>query len=217
VLDHSLLACDYAARQALKQAPTLPSDQFSQVVRRLAALYHDIGKPVTAQKDEDGAVTFYRHEKESAALTRQILLRFRYPNAVIDKVCHLIEEHMFFYEENWTDAAVRRFVVRVGEENLDDLFALRQADTYGMAAIEPRPGLLSPLISRIAETLAQSKALSLKDLAISGKDLLANGIPPGKHMGIILNELLEAVLDDPALNSKEKLLEIAGKLNQRYL
>jgi hypothetical protein len=73
-----------------------------------------------------------------------------------------------------------------------------------------------PLLDRIEETLARGRALSLKDLAASGKDLMALGIPSGKTMGIILNELLEAVLDDPALNTKEKLLEIAGKLNERY-
>jgi len=209
VLDHSLLACDFAARHVLP-------DQFSQAAVCLAALYHDIGKPVTAQIDEDGRRTFYRHEKESAALARNILRRFRYPNMVPGTVCHLIEEHMFHYEENWTDAAVRRFIVRVGEENLAGLFALRRADAYGLAGKEPPPDFLLPFQERIEETLKQSGALSLKDLALSGKDLIAAGIPPGKHMGIILSELLEAVLDDPALNTREKLLEIAGKINQRY-
>jgi putative nucleotidyltransferase with HDIG domain len=209
VLDHSLLACDFAARQT-------PPDQTSQTVRGLAALYHDIGKPVTAQIDENGKRTFYNHEKESAVLARNILGRFRYPNMVTDTVCHLIEEHMFHYEENWTDAAVRRFIVRVGEENLASLFALRRADAYGLAGKEPPPDFLLPFQERIEETLKQSSALSLKDLALSGKDLIAAGIPQGKHMGIILSELLEAVLDDPALNTRERLLEIAMKINKRY-
>jgi putative nucleotidyltransferase with HDIG domain len=214
VLDHSLLACDFAARQASLGKQVLPG-QFSQFVS-LAALYHDIGKPVTAQIDEDGKRTFYNHEKESAALAGDILGRFRYPNMVTVTVCHLIEEHMFHYEENWTDAAVRRFIIRVGEENLAALFALRRADAYGLAGKEPPPDFLLPFQDRIEETLRRSSALSLKDLALSGKDLIAAGIPPGKHMGIILNELLEAVLDDPALNTREKLLEIAEKINKRY-
>jgi putative nucleotidyltransferase with HDIG domain len=215
VLDHSLLACDFAARQASLDQQA-PPDQFSQTLGCLAALYHDIGKPVTAQIDENGMRTFYRHEKESARLARNILKRFRYPNMVTDTVCHLIEEHMFHYEENWTDATVRRFVVRVGEENLADLFALRRADAYGLAGKEPPPDFLNSLQKRIEETLKRSSALSLKDLALSGRDLIAAGIPPGKHMGIILNELLETVLDDPSLNTREKLLEIAGKINKRY-
>jgi len=215
VLDHSLLACDFAARQSSPDKQVLP-DKLSQTIGCLAALFHDIGKPVTAKIDEDGMRTFYRHEKESAALARGILQRFRYPNMVTVTVCRLIEEHMFHYEENWTDAAVRRFVIRVGEENLAGLFALRRADAYGLAAREPPPDFLSPLQERIEDTLKRGGALSLKDLALTGKDLIAAGIPPDKHMGIILSELLEAVLDDPALNTREKLLEIAGNINKRY-
>jgi hypothetical protein len=122
---------------------------------------------------------------------------------------------MFHYEETWTDAAVRRLIIRVGEENLEDMCALRRADAYATAGME-NPGLLAPLASRIDRVLAQGRALSLRDLAVSGADLIAAGVKPGKHMGIILKELLEAVLEDPELNTREKLLEIAGKLNERY-
>ena len=204
VLDHSLVSCDYAAVQ------NYPPEV------RLAALYHDIGKAVTARLDESGVRTFYRHEKESAIISRKIFLRLRYPNAIIDKVCHLIEEHMFLYEDCWTDAAVRRFIVRIGEENLPNLYNLRRADFYGLAAKEPPRNFLLPLIERINEVLKQSRVFTLKDLAVSGKDLIALGIPPGKYLGIILKELLETVLDDPALNTREKLLEIAGKIYGRY-
>ena len=211
VLDHSLLACDFAARDFSNNQGDKPSDSQTRLVICLAALYHDIGKPVTAQMSEDGGWTFYRHEKESANLARAILLRFRYPNAIVDRVCHLVEEHMFSYTGNWTDAAVRRFVIRAGEENLSDLFALRRADIYGMAGREPKLDTLLPLHNRVEEVLARSRALSLKDLAISGNDLISLGIPPGKTIGIILNELLEAVLEDPDLNTREKLMEIARR------
>ena len=204
VLDHSLLACDFAAREGMPQEV------------RLAALYHDLGKPVTVQIDENGIRSFHRHEKESSDLARNIMLRFRYPNAVTEKVCHLVEEHMFSYSDNWTDAAVRRFIIRAGEENLKDLFALRRADAYGMTKTVPSHDYLLPLMERTANILAQKRALSLKDLAVSGRELIASGINPGKHMGIILNELLEAVVEDPEQNTREKLLEIAVKLNQRY-
>ncbi|GHV75657.1 HDIG domain-containing protein [Spirochaetia bacterium] len=204
VLDHSLLACDYAARTEAPQSV------------RLAALFHDIGKPVVRKLDESGVWTFYQHEKVSAKMARDIGLRFRYPNAVIDRMVHLIAEHMFHYEANWTDAAVRRFIIRVGEEYLEDIYALRQADAYATAGIEGEPGFLAPLVSRIDGILAQNRALSLKDLAISGMDLIAMGIAPGKRIGIILKELLESALDDPELNTREKMLEIAEKLNWRY-
>jgi tRNA nucleotidyltransferase/poly(A) polymerase len=203
VLDHSLLACDYAARN---NAPL-------EVC--LASLFHDIGKPGVRKLDSSGVWTFYQHEKVSASLAKTIGLRFRYPNAVIDRMVHLIAEHMFHYEETWSDAAVRRLIIRVGEENLDDLYALRQADAYATGGIEPAPEYLAPLVSRIDAVLAQGRALSLKDLAISGKDLMTLGIAPGPPMGIILNALLESVVEDPELNTRERLLEIAGNLHRR--
>jgi putative nucleotidyltransferase with HDIG domain len=204
VLDHSLLACDYAARHAY------PEDV------RLAALFHDIGKPRTREAGEQGVWTFHRHEQASAKMAANIMSRFRYPNARIDAVRHLVAEHMFHYEEAWSDGAVRRFVIRAGEGNLENLYRLRRADAYGMTGTEPALDSLAALISRVDAVMAEGRALSLKDLAVSGKDLMEAGIPPGKHMGIILGELLEAVVDDPALNTREKLLEIAGKIKSRY-
>ncbi|GHU88610.1 HDIG domain-containing protein [Spirochaetia bacterium] len=205
VLDHSLLACDYAGREGYP------------LEVGLAALFHDIGKPAVRKLDETGIWTFYQHEKVSAEIAKKILTRLRYSNAQIDAVCHLIEEHMFHYEEIWSDAAVRRFIIRTGEENLENLYRLRLCDAYGMAGIEPGGDFLIPLLSRVDTVLVGSNAFSLKDLAVSGRDLLAAGVKPGKYIGIILNELLETVVDDPESNTREKLLEIAGNLNKRYI
>ncbi|MDR1105368.1 MAG: polynucleotide adenylyltransferase, partial [Treponema sp.] len=146
---------------------------------------------------------------------RDIGERLRYPNALVKAMTHLIEEHMFHYDDTWTDAAVRRLIIRIGEENLDDMYALRRADAYAMAGVEI-PGILAPLVDRVDRVLAQGRAFSLKNLAVSGADLMAAGIKSGKGMGIILKELLETVLEDPELNTREKLLEIAVKLNERY-
>jgi tRNA nucleotidyltransferase/poly(A) polymerase len=204
VLDHSLLACDYAAREGYPREAAL------------AALLHDTGKPAKAEKGEKREWTFYQHEAESARLARIILNRLRYPNMVTDTVCRLIEEHMFYYDESWSDAAVRRFVIRVGEDNLENLYRLRRADAYAAAGVEPGAEFLLPLAERVDNVLAQSRALSLKDLAVSGKDLIEKGIKPGKTMGIILRELFETVVDDPESNNREKLLEIAANLARRY-
>jgi tRNA nucleotidyltransferase/poly(A) polymerase len=204
VLDHSLLACDYAARESYPQAV------------RMAALFHDLGKKTTEKTGPDGVRTFYRHERESSRLARSLMLRFRYPNALTGHVCRLIEEHMFHYTGDWSDAAVRRFIIRAGEENLAALCKLRMADAYAAAGNEPAPESLLPLMERVERILSSREALSLKDLAVSGDDLKAAGIRPGKTMGIILRELLETVIDDPELNSRERLLEIAGRLNGRY-
>ena len=200
VLDHLYYACDGGPCQKANV--------------RLAALFHDIGKPA-CKKIIDGNITFYNHEKIGAQMTKQILTRLKYPNAVIDDVCHLIEEHMFNYQPNWTLSAVRRFIIRVGKEQLEDLFDLRLADMYGMhnLPIEYKYSeaikLLLELKDRIALELEKNNALSLKSLAINGNDLMAAGFEKGKKLGLILDHLLDCVIEDPSMNTKEKLLEVA--------
>ena len=223
VLDHLFYACDGA-----------PSEKLNV---RLAALFHDIGKPAAKRIQEeevidgyksDGSmkkiktITFYNHEKYSTEITKKIMIRLKFSNEMINNVCHLVKEHMFHYEETWTDAAVRRFIIRVKPECMEDLFDLRLADMYGMfnEKIEYRYSkavdLLVELKDRIAEIMEKQNALSLKDLAVNGKDLMNSGIQSGKKLGIILNKLLDCVIEDPELNKKDKLIEIGIKLNENY-
>lgn len=205
VLDHLLLACDYAAR-----------NNYSRELR-LASLFHDVGKPVVRKMDESGVWTFYRHEEKSASMTSKILSRLRFSNSVINSACHLIKEHMFCYTPEWSDAAVRRFIARAGESNLEDLYRLRRADIFAFAGKEPDCRSLVQLADRVKTVLSSSRAFTIKDLVVSGNDLMTIGIPSGKTMGIILKELLETVLDDPQQNTKEKLLEIAEKIYSKIL
>jgi tRNA nucleotidyltransferase (CCA-adding enzyme) len=198
VLDHALLSCDGAPRHHMEV--------------RLAALLHDIGKAVTRSHDTDGFPIFYHHDIESEKLSRSILGRLRFSNARINHVCHLIRHHMFHYTPEWSDAAVRRFIARVGFEYIDELFALRRADQYGMAGKQVDSALLVEFKERIQAVRKANSALSLKDLAIGGKDLIDAGIPSGPVLGTILDQLLETVLDDPSMNRKEKLIAVAKEL-----
>jgi len=91
---------------------------------------------------------------------------------------------------------------------------LRCADAYAFSGKEADSSSLLQLSDRVKKILSNGRAFMVKDLAVSENDLISIGIPSGKKMGIILNELLETVLDDPAQNTREKLLEIAGKLNE---
>ena len=214
VLDHLFYACDGAVQNKLNV--------------RLAALFHDIGKPdakrivtqqavnvKTGKTENVETVTFYNHEKISRDITEKILTRLKFSNDMIKNVCHLVNEHMFHYEKNWTNAAVRRFIIRVKPENLEDLFDLRLSDMYGMwnqkveikysAAID----LLLELKERIQNELEKQNALSLKSLKVNGNDLIEQNIAFGKKIGEVLNHLLECVIEDPELNEKEKLLELA--------
>lgn len=207
VMDHNIYACDGAP----KEKPLL----------RLAAFLHDCGKPASkVERTVEGHKinNFYNHEKYSVEIARSLMTKLKFSNAEIDYVCHLIENHMFHYESSWSDAAVRRFIVRVGLDSFDDLIDLRLADMYGKYNADVRLhnsascANLVELTDRVKALAAQSCALSLKDLKVNGKDLIAEGIPAGKKLGKILNELFQTVLDDPEMNDREKLLKLAKNL-----
>lgn len=203
VLDHSFLVCNACPAGA------------DNLHIRLAGLFHDIGKPAVRKEAADGSCTFYRHEAVSEKLTRTIMRRLKYSNSEIEKTAHLVAQHMFHYEPAWTDAAVRRFIVRVGKENISDLFALRYADVFGLAGSYGEPSFLAEFTARIDAILQADGAYSIKDLAVNGNDLIAAGIPAGRILGLILHDLLETVLDDPAQNTREQLLRIAAALYER--
>jgi poly(A) polymerase/tRNA nucleotidyltransferase (CCA-adding enzyme) len=204
VLEHSLRSCDAA--------------QPENLVVRLAALLHDIGKPVSLERTESGDLKFHGHELASAELAEGLLRRLRFSNEIIRRTCHLVRHHMFNYTEEWSDAAVRRLVARVGEENLPDLLALRRADQIGTCGdASPSPSLLA-FEKRLEQVLASSHALSLKDLAVDGDAIMsALALPPGPQIGVILSQLLESVLADPSLNERGKLLEIARRFYSQRL
>lgn len=211
VADHILYACDGCPKENLTV--------------RLSAFYHDIGKPeskTTEIIDGKERIHFHGHEQVSAEKAAESMASLKFSNDEIKKVRHLVKEHMFHYESSWSDAAVRRFIIRAGAENLEDLFLLRLADIYGMHRIplqenSPSWKLLAELKNRIEKILNENSALSLKDLKINGKDLMEAGIPSGKTMGKILNELFETVTDSPEMNDKEKLTALAKKIfSEKY-
>jgi len=120
---------------------------------------------------------------------------------------------MFWYQSEWTPSAVRRFVRKVGLENIPALFALRKADNIGSGARSPRMYALEALWERVQEEIRTASAFSLKDLLIDGNDVMKElGIPPGPRVGQILNELFERVTDDPKLNTREHLLKLAREI-----
>ncbi len=190
---------------------------------KLAALLHDIGKP----RKDMGNGHFYGHDLEGANMTEQIMKRLRFSKAEINRTVALVRNHMFYYpyeyegmdevereklrKKEWTDSAIRRFVARVGEENIDDLFALRIADATGNPKSAFRPEEITLLQTRISEVREKDMALKITDLKITGDDLIGMGIPKGPQVGNILSQLLELVLDDPTINTKERLMEEVGK------
>jgi poly(A) polymerase/tRNA nucleotidyltransferase (CCA-adding enzyme) len=193
---------------------------------RFAALFHDIGKP----RCKDGE-TFYGHDRVGAEMTREILRRLKFSNEFIDKTVRLVREHMFFYphkeeiaetqqkeirdqafKDGWSDAAIRRLIQRVGgDDNLDNLIKLRVADASSnpKSAFNPNRDGLHALIERVSEVRQQDSLISVRDLKITGNDLIELGITAGPKIKEILEYLLEEVTEDIELNEKEKLLELA--------
>ncbi len=180
------------------------ADMGSPFIVRLAALMHDIGKP-RSMRIRDGEPTFYSHEIVGEKMARKILSRLRCSNDEMELTALLVKEHMFNYTDEWTDSAVRRFLLKVGKENLPLLFALRRADQM---AIEGRVDEenLSKLKYRLDKEIERGSALTVKDLKINGKDLIALGERPGPEMGRRLSALLEMVIENPELNEKESLI-----------
>ncbi len=188
---------------------------------KLAALFHDIAKP----RKDMGDGRFYGHDAEGEKMTREIMKRMKFSKSEIERTATLVRNHMFFFphveegmtseeiekinEKAWSDGAVRRFISRVGEENIDDLFQLRIAD----AASNPRTAFESREIEhlqrRISEVREKDMALKITDLAITGEDVIALGVPRGPEVGKILDYLLEQVLEDPLVNTKDKLIDLA--------
>ena len=173
---------------------------------RWAALLHDIGKPDTrVVRGGDG--TFYNHQFVGAELADRLLERMRFPADERAAIVHLVREHMFDYRGGWSDAGLRRWLRRVGEEAVADLFDLRIADMLGNGLKQGFPVYLEEMRRRIERILAESRALKVTDLAVGGHDVMrVLGIPPGPPVRETLEALLEEVLDDPARNTRERLL-----------
>lgn len=177
---------------------------------RLAALFHDVGKPLTRVERENGDATFYNHEFESARLAEVAMTRLRFGRDAVEQVVHLVRYHMFDYRPEWTDAAVRRFVQKVGVDKIADLFDLRIADNVGNGLKTGFPHYLEEFRARIEGVLAAKAALTLGDLKVDGTDVMRElGLPPGPRVGEVLGWLLEQVVEEPSLNERDRLLRRA--------
>lgn len=193
---HSIYSCDAVP----KEYPLI----------RLAALLHDVGKVPTRNTGSDGDYTFYNHEVVGARMAKRILKRLKFSNEDAAAVLNLVSNHMFHYTSEWTDGAVRRFMRKVGLENLEHLFILRRADREGNGMRGGIPAPIRELKKRIEKVIEDENAITVKDLDINGYVVMEEfGIQPGPLVGRILNHLLELVLDEPELNKREILLQRA--------
>jgi tRNA nucleotidyltransferase (CCA-adding enzyme) len=183
-------------------------------ILRISAMLHDVGKPRSrAFSDKTHDWTFYDHDRIGAEIADPICQRLRFSNEERARIVHLVRNHLFHYTGEWTDATVRRFIQRVGKERLEDLWALNEADVRAKGPGAPDLSALAALKDHAARVLAAGDALTTRDLAIDGRDVMKElGVAPGPTVGKVLKVLLEEVVADPKKNDRDTLLAIARKL-----
>lgn len=174
---------------------------------RLAALLHDLGKTETRTTDENGIDHFYNHAKVSREMAHDILRRLRMDNDTITRVSRLVEYHD--YNIPLTRQAVRKAIHKIGEEYMEDLLALKEADMLAQSLHqrEEKRKKLATLKQLYHEIMDAKECVSLKTLAVNGRNLIEIGIKPGRQLGSILNVMLQDVLENPAHNTADYLMD----------
>jgi tRNA nucleotidyltransferase (CCA-adding enzyme) len=185
---------------------------------RLAALFHDIGKPRTKAGPH-----FYRHEIVGAEMTRAMLERFRFPNELVKTTEHLVRHHMYSADPELSDAGVRRFIRRIEPENIERLFALRRADVRG-SGLPERDGSNREFEASVRAELARKPAFSIRELAVTGDDVIAALVRRGQapaefrgdeRVGAALRWLFEQVTDEPERNEPSLLQQMLEQYLER--
>ena len=177
----------------------------AQKALRWAALLHDVAKPVTKTTDEKGD-HFYGHNEAGVELARQILTRLKFDNATIDRVKRLVYWHDYAMGASIKLRTFRRGLSKMGADLFEDYICLKRADILGQSTYMRQEKLdrLDVLRDYYTQIIEENQCLSLKDLAVTGK--------PGKEIGTTLHTLLDRVLDDPSLNERNVLLDMARQL-----
>ena len=188
----------------------VPADK----VLRLTMLLHDIGKPDTLTIDEQGITHFYNHESLSAEMAKGILRRLKFDNDTINMVYKLVMYHDYGNSVEPTLQIVRRAMNKIGEDAFPALFQVKYADMMAQSDYlrDEKLKRLENWKRLYTEICEKEQCVSLKTLAVTGSDLIAAGMKPGKELGEVLQKLLQLVLDDPSCNTKDKLLAEAQRL-----
>ncbi|MBO5070444.1 MAG: CCA tRNA nucleotidyltransferase [Roseburia sp.] len=197
----------------LETIKNVPADK----VLRLTMLLHDVAKPLSRVTDDKGTDHFYGHPQTGSDMAKKILRRLKFDNDTTDRVCRLVQWHDDNPEP--TERNIRRAIHRIGTDQYPALFAVKRADILAQSSWqrEEKLAYVERYEQIYQEILAKQQCLTLKDLAVTGTDLIEGGMKPGKEIGVVLKQLLEIVLEDPTQNTKENLLEQAHKIRTPYI
>ena len=177
-------------------------------------MLHDTGKPACKTTDANGIDHFKGHAIESEKIAGTVLRRLKMDNDTIRDVKKIVYWHDYGINGVTKKNTLRRMLNQMGAQYFDSFVAIRRADMRGQSDynVDIKQEILENLIKMHDEIIAEGDALTIKDLKLTGKDLIQMGIKPGPDMGRILNELLDRVLEEPALNTKDKLEELVRKM-----
>lgn len=184
----------------------------NQAILRLTMLFHDFGKPSVHHIREDGTDSFYRHPEVGAVIARKILKRLKFDNYTLDRVTRLVKWHGLKYDA--TPVCVRRALNRVGTDLFDDFIKVQRADISAKnpAVVADKLALLDRKREVYKQIVGEDQCFEIKKLAVNGRDLIDRGIPQGRKIGAILEYLVERVIDDQSMNTKDNLLKIAEEI-----
>lgn len=202
--------CYSVGEHILHALPYVEGDK----VLRLAVLFHDIGKPDVMTVGEDGFTHFYDHASVGMETAQGILKRLKFDNETIRAVCRLVLYHDYGAALDPDMRAVRRAVNKIGEDAFPDLFEVKYADIMAQSDYRKEEKLerLTKWRQFYQEVMEKRQCFSMKNLAVTGSDLIAIGFTPGRTLGETLNTLLETVLEEPERNNREELLAEAERI-----
>lgn len=200
-------------RHTIEAIKSVPADK----VLRLTMLLHDVAKPLSRTTDGEGVDHFYGHPQSGSEMAKKILRRLKFDNDTTDRVCRLVQWHDDNPEP--TERNIRRAVHRIGTDQYPALFAVKRADILAQSSYrkEEKLAYVDTYEQIYQGILAKQQCVTLKELAVTGTDLIEDGMKPGKEIGTVLKQLLEIVLEDPAQNTKENLLEQAHKIRTLHI
>lgn len=179
-------------------------------ILRWTMLLHDVAKPLKKETDEKGIDHFHGHDKEGVLVAKAILKRMKLDNHTIDTACKLIQYHDYRFHYPVSDKEVRKMMNKIGVELFPALLKVQRADALAQSEYrrERKMLVLDSVEKAYEEVIEKKQCVTMKELAVNGRDLMSVGIESGAFMGTVLKELLEIVLDDPTRNEKEQLLQI---------
>lgn len=205
--------CYSVGEHTLHTLREVPPDK----VLRLTMLLHDVAKPMCISEDEKGQNHFHGHPEAGARMAYGILRRLKLDNDTVDNVCHLI----LYHDERppLTERTVRRMASRVGPEWMEALAKVKRADVLGQSMYHRQEKLayVEQLTEIYRSLTAREQCMKKSDLAINGHDLIQMGMHQGRELGEMLDALFERVLDEPELNTREKLLALAHNIQTSHI